>query len=163
MKKSFVGDPVLWPGLVYAPLNNAGLVFALGTIVRSTGLILEEFADDFRTAICRRKTDFGWERINVAFALRSSLYDGNSEGIDLLVCWVDDAPEVPGPIRLVLSRLLTSPEPAEHLQEIKSPGGLDSILPENAAEDLLERARSHQSYEETVRMLDEQIKKLQGG
>lgn len=163
MEKSLVGDPVIWPGLVYAPLNNAGLIFALGAVIRSTGLILEEFSEDSTAAVCRRQTEVGWERIIVAFALRSSSFAGNSDGADLLICWVDDAPEMPGPPRLVLSNALGSLQLAQQASQIHPPRGLDSILPEGAAQDLLERAQSHQTYEQTVRMLDDQIKKLQGG
>jgi hypothetical protein len=159
MEKSFVGDPVFWPGLVYSPLNSAGLIFALGTVAKANGLLFEEFSEDCRTAVCRRRTLDGWERFRVAFSYRSSGYNGNLGEIDLLVCWIDDLPEIAVPTRMILSRF--SDSTGQELSQ--GSGGIDSILPESATEDLLKRGRSRESYEETVKLLDEQIKKLQNG
>ena len=156
MEKSYVGDPIQWSGLVYSPLNNAGLLFALGTVAAQLGLIFEEFSDDFKTAICRRKTPSGWERIKAEFAYRSSEYFPDND-IDLFICWLDDNSNYIGPVKLVLSEKLAE---KGNVKEIKELTGLDSILPESAADDLLERGQSRESYEETVRLLDEQIKKL---
>jgi hypothetical protein len=160
MEKSLVGDPIQWPGLVYSPLNPPGLIFALGAIAGSIGLLFEEFSDDGATAICRRKTAYGRERIRVAFAVYSSSYVESGDGADLLICWIDDFPQLERPPRLVLPDILSSAKSEGSLSVSR---GLDSILPENAAQDLLERGASRESYEETVRLLDEQIKKLQNG
>jgi hypothetical protein len=162
MEKSFVGDPVQWPGLVYSPLNGAGLIFALGAIAASTGLLFEEFYEDCQTAVCRRKTESGWERLKVAFVLRSSDYLDTADDIDLLICWRDDASEAQRIPRLALSNLIATSTWENPGLEIPQVTGLESILPVGAAQDLLERGRSHESYEETVKQLDEQIKKLQG-
>lgn len=160
MEKSFVGDPVNWPGLVYAPLNNAGLIYALGTISGSTALLFEEFSGNLEFAVCRRRTPHGWERIKIAFAVQSSSYRAVDADVDLLVCWIDDVPEEPGPPRLALSQYTGSVDKGAAGKSVR---GLESILPDNAAADLLERGHSRESYEETVRLLDEQIKKLQNG
>jgi hypothetical protein len=160
MEKSFVGDPVLWPGLVYSPLNNCGLLFALGAVASSVGLLFEEFAADSNTAICRRRSGNGWERLRVSFALRSSLYEGSSDDIDLLICWLDDASDLSGPPRLTVSRLLEMRSDSESMPPHRI---LESILPDTAAADLSDRARNRQTYEETIRQLDDQIKKIQNG
>jgi hypothetical protein len=157
MEKSFVGDPVHWPGLVYSPLNNSGLIYTLGTIAGSIGLLFEEFAADSNTAVCRRKTDAGWERLKVAFTFRTSAFVRVADDVDLLICWLDDSREPLGIPLLVLSEMGGAAEG----KGMAMPRPLESILPESAAEDLLERARNRESYEETVRQLDEQIKKLQ--
>jgi hypothetical protein len=159
MEKSFVGDPVLWSGLVYSPLNNQGLIFALGAVAASVGLLFEEFSADSNTAVCRRKTDSGWERLTVAFAYKSSTFVHRRDDIDMLICWLDDAPESAGPPRLILAEL-------DRVVEVRvsdKPQTLETILPESAADDLLQRARNRESYEDTIRQLDEQIKKLQKG
>lgn len=156
MEKSFVGDPIQWSGLVYSPLNNAGLLFALGTVAGSIGLLFEEFSDDFKTAICRRKTASGWERLRVELAYRSSDYFPE-EDVDLLVCWIDDNAGYVGPSKLVLSEQFKSGGNGKLLKELP---GLESILPEGAADDLKERGHSRESYEETIKLLDEQIKNL---
>jgi hypothetical protein len=156
MEKSFVGDPIQWSGLVYSPLNNAGLLFALGTVASSIGLIFEEFSDDFKTAICRRKTTSGWERLKAELAFRSSDYFPDDD-IDLLICWIDDNESFVGPAKLILSEFA---DENSNIKEIKELPRLNAILPDGAAEDLLERGHSRESYEETVKLLDEQIKKL---
>lgn len=156
MEKSFVGDPIQWSGLVYSPLNNAGLLFALGTVAGSIGLIFEEFSDDFKTAVCRRKTPSGWERLKVELVYRSSEYFPD-EDIDILICWVDDNAGYIGPLKLVLSEQMEGKGNAKIFKELP---GLESILPESAAEDLMDRGHSRESYEETIKLLDEQIKKL---
>ena len=159
MEKSFVGDPVHWPGLVYSPLNNPGLIYTLGTVAGSVGLVFEEFSADSNTAVCRRKTDAGWERLKVAFAFRTAEFVRMADDIDLLVCWLDDSPEPIGIPLLVLSEMGDAAEGEGTFR----PRPLESILPESAAEDLMERARNRETYEETVRQLDDQIKKLHDG
>ena len=86
MNKSIVGDPVYWQGLIYAPLNNAGLLFALGSVAAATGLLFEEFDENCSTAICRRKSENGWERLRVEIAYRSSSRQSNSD--DLIGCQI---------------------------------------------------------------------------
>jgi hypothetical protein len=162
MEKSFVGNPVQWPGLIYSPLNIEGVIFALGAVAASTGLLFEEFHKNSQTAICRRKTESGWERLKVAFAVRSSTYFSPGNDIDLLICWLNDVSEA-----LTIPCLALSEISAASMNDIHSAAhesrSLESILPEGAAQDLLERGRTHESYEETVKLLDEQIKKLQNG
>lgn len=160
MEKSFVGDPVQWPGLVYSPLNGAGLIFALGAIAGSAGLLFEELNEDCQNAICRRKTEAGWERLKVAFAVRSSTFFDINGDVDLLICWTDDASEAIHVPCLVLAPLASQAQKAS-IEAALPAKGLESILPDGAARDLLERGQSHESYQETVRLLDEQIKKLQ--
>jgi hypothetical protein len=159
MEKSFVGDPVLWPGLVYSPLNNTCLIFALGAVAQSIGLVFEEFSADSHTAICRRKTADGWERLRVAFVVNSSSLRSMADDIDLVICWRDDRVQPSDMPLVVLSNLLGGRGTRDTDPSVRS--GLESILPETASDDLLDRARNRESYEETVRQLDEQIKKLQ--
>ena len=132
----------------------------LGAIAGSAGLLFEEFEEDCQTAICRRKTEAGWERLKVAFAVRSSTFFDINDDIDLLICWVDDASEAIHVPRLALAPLASQAQKAS-IEAALPAKGLESILPDGAAQDLLERGQSHESYEETVRLLDEQIKKLQ--
>ncbi len=98
----------------------------------------------------------------MAFALESSSYLDSQDDIDLLICWLDDASDSISIPRLAISRLLASHN-KEAGPSAQKATGLESILPEGAAQDLLERGRSHESYEETVKLLDEQIKKLHNG
>lgn len=159
MGKSIVGDPIQWPGLVYSPINTAGLLFVLGTVANDLGLLLEEFSGNCKTAICRRKTELGWERLTAALVVHSSEYDDEPDAVDILICWIDDAP-VAGLSTLTVSQIV-NPESGRIIAAKPQPRRLESILPQDAAQDLLERGRSRENYEETIRRLDEQIKKLQ--
>lgn len=159
MEKSIVGDPVFWPGLIYSPLNNAGLIFALGSVSNSAGLIFEEFSESDDTAICRRKTDQGWEKIRVAFAVRSSDFVGAEEDIDLLICWVDDSNDDSGPSKLELSRFIVAASGDAGKAGI-SAAMLGKASSDGPKDDSLEEGETHSEFEETVRQLDERIKKL---
>jgi len=156
-EKSLVGDPVLWKGLVYSPLNVPGLIFALGTIATAAGLIFEEFSVSGQKAICRRKTDNGWERIRIAFAVKSSDFSGNSDGVDLLVCWSDDIDGENYPPRFELSKF--SNAKYESVQNI-SPLPSSKEIPDNVREEFLSGSEVRESFEETIRELDSRIKKL---
>ena len=159
MEKSFVGDPIFWPGLIYAPLNMAGLLFAFGSMAQATGLVFEEFCSD-NTAYCRRKTDKGWEKMKVAFALKSSEYDFTRHDVDLLVCWHDDAAIPNGIAKQILSQYVSTPITLSGPASARN--RVEDILADDAVESLSSRARNHENFEETVKQLDNQIKKLQG-
>jgi hypothetical protein len=159
MEKSFVGDPIFWPGLIYAPLNINGLIFAFGSISQSSGMIFEEFGSD-NTAVCRRKTDRGWEKIRVAFVMNSSQFDFSRNDIDLVICWHDDSVSQNGIPLQALSKFVNQPI------TLDNPGApikrMENILPDDAAESLAGRAQRRENFEDTVRQLDSQIKRLQG-
>jgi hypothetical protein len=160
MKDSIVGDPIFWPGLVYSPINHSGLLFALGTVTGEIGLLFEEFSEDEAVAICRRKTDRGWKKIRVALSVRSSEFDSEKITADMLICWKDDSEfshENLHVLELSAIKGKMEPNPA---QRAKSKRGLDSIFPEDPSEDLLKRGQTIHNFEETIRQLDERIKKL---
>jgi hypothetical protein len=163
MKKSLVGDPIFWPGLVYSPININGLLFALGTVTGQVGLLFEEFSDDGESAICRRKTGQGWEKVVVALAVRSSAWVSGETRPDLLICWADDA-EIGGGDLPVLALSRTIGETAQGAIDSKRKmAALTDILPARSGEDLLHRGESIMEFEETVRQLDDRIKKIKGG
>ena len=163
MKKSVVGDPIFWPGLVYSPISLHGLLFAIGTVTGQIGLLFEEFSDDNMTAICRRKTDRGWERIAVALAVKSSEYKSGEYKPDLLICWIDDCEKEESELPvLALSEIIGKTAPGgSDIRRGKS--DLSDILPVGSGEDLQHRGESIEDFEETVRQLDDRIKKLRGG
>lgn len=155
MEKSFVGDPVLWPGLVYSPLNTQGLIFAAGTLAEKIGLIFEEFDNSGKTAVCRRETENGWERIKVAFAVKSSEFGAENQDADLLICWINDAdgnsiPKI---------ELITFSTVSKDVQNDSSAVSVNRIQ-ENIREDFMAGKEIRESFEETIRDLDSRIKKL---
>ncbi|MEE9554073.1 MAG: hypothetical protein V3W18_07210 [candidate division Zixibacteria bacterium] len=155
MEKSLVGDPVLWPGLIYSPLNNQGLIFAVGTIAEKIGLIFEELHDSGKTAICRRKAENGWQRIRVALELKSSEFSAGKDEVDLLICWVDDSDGNSIPI----IELINFSPVSDNVQK-DSPASPANIIQENVRNDFLAGKEVRESFEETIRELDSRIKNL---
>lgn len=157
MEKSLVGDPVIWPGLVYSPLNTQGLIFAAGTLAEKIGLIFEEFDNFGKTAVCRRETENGWERIKVAFAVKSSEFGAENQDADLLICWISDTdgnsiPKI---------ELITFSTVSENVQNDSSAVSVNRIRnQENIREDFMAGKEVRESFEETIRDLDSRIKKL---
>jgi hypothetical protein len=158
MMKSVVGDPIFWPGLVYSPININGLIFALGTVSGEVGLLFEEFSEDGSSAVCRRKTGEGWEKITAGLSVKSSEYE-YSQKPDLLICWIDDG-EIGDSGLPVLELSGIKGKINSHNPPAKNAGGLKNIFPEDPAEDLLHRGETVSNFEETVRQLDQRIKKL---
>jgi hypothetical protein len=158
MMKSVVGDPIFWPGLVYSPININGLIFALGTVTGEVGLLFEEFSEAIDSAVCRRKTEDGWEKITAGLSVKSSDYQ-YTEKPDLLICWVNDGDvgddELPV---LELSKIKGNIHSKS--SPVKNVAGLKNIFPEDPAEDLLHRGETISDFEETIRQLDQRIKKL---
>lgn len=163
MRKSVVGDPIFWPGLVYSPINLLGLLFALGAVSGEIGLLFEEFSEEDSTAVCRRKTGSGWEKTTAALAIRSSDYVDIESDIDLIICWIDDKKETENDLPVLeLSTIIGKAEPRISQTE-KAIDNVFNIFPEDPTEDLLQRGESIADFEDTVRQLDERIKKLKNG
>jgi hypothetical protein len=163
MKKSLVGDPIIWPGLIYSPINIHGLIYALGTVSDAVGLIFEEFHNNGISAVCRRKTDAGWERVNVAFYIKSSQF-GISEldidHVDFLICWKHDSKDSINIPLIILSEMMGSTNEYNVRQQVSTK--VENIFPEDPASDLEVRAEARRSFEDAVQELDNRIKKLKG-
>ena len=160
MKDSIVGDPIFWPGLVYSPINLNGLLFALGTVTDDIGLLFEEFSGEEDVAICRRRTPAGWARIKAAFSLKSSEFTPREDQPDLLICWINDARLDGAEMPVLELSNVKGRIPARQLSSPVPKAGLDQIFPEDPSEDLQHRGEAIFDFEETIRQLDERIKKL---
>jgi len=158
-KNSLVGDPIIWPSLVYAPLNMHGLLFALGTVARQAGLIFEEFYPGRPLAVCRRKTADGWEKVIVGLAVKSSEFTGQPEPVDLIICWYDDTDGTFAIPRLELSRFRTKPK--QNAQSVSLPAR-PALTAEEIRGDHQAGNDIREDFEETIRQLDDRIKKLKG-
>jgi hypothetical protein len=93
VERSVVGDLINFRGMVYAPLNESGVVFLFGKVAEDLNMYIEEIRPEFPDAIARRFTGKGWERLRVEFEHRSS--DIKQRGVDgdrcdLLICWEHD-------------------------------------------------------------------------
>ncbi len=117
---SVVGDLINFRGLVYAPLNENGVIYLFGKVTEDLHMYIEEIKPGFPDCIARRFTGKGWERIRVEFELKSSHFKQHGhdpQDCDVIVCWKHDWKECP----LEVIELRSAIEDMENFP-IKRPG-----------------------------------------
>ena len=120
----------------------------------------EEFSEDELTAICRKRTDSGWVRIKAALSLKSSEYKPSDESPDLLICWEKDS-DLGNENLPVLELSSVKGRVENELANRNSAGrNIENIFDRNPQDDLRNRGDSIFNFEETIRQMDERIKKL---
>ena len=93
-----VGDLINFRGLVYAPLNENGVIFLFGKIVDDLNMYIEEIKPGFPDCVARRSVGKGWERVSIEFEYLSSNFKAHHhdpEQCDILVCWEHDWQDCP--------------------------------------------------------------------
>jgi hypothetical protein len=96
--KSLVGDLINFRGLVYAPLNEQGVVFLFGKVAHDLNMYVEEIKPGYPDCIARRFVGNGWQRIRVEFEYWSSNFVQHKHDpaeCDLIVCWKHDWSKCP--------------------------------------------------------------------
>ncbi|MDD3632353.1 MAG: winged helix-turn-helix domain-containing protein [Candidatus Syntrophosphaera sp.] len=97
-KRSIVGDPINFEGLIYGPLNENGVIFLFSKIHDKLEINIEAIQATFPDAIGRRKTTKGWEDVWIEFEYKSShfkIHKHDPSECDLIVCWEHDWKECP--------------------------------------------------------------------
>ena len=92
-KRSIVGDPINFSGLVYGPLNENGVIFLFAKLQDKLGIVVESIQAAFPDARGRRKTSRGWEEVWIEFEYRSSHFKQHGHDpkeCDIIVCWEHD-------------------------------------------------------------------------
>ncbi|MDD3492271.1 MAG: hypothetical protein PHZ19_02080 [Candidatus Thermoplasmatota archaeon] len=92
-EKSIVGDLINFRGLVYAPLNENGVVFLFGKVMDDLGMYIEEIKPGFPDCVARRFTGKGWERVSIEFEYKSSNFKDHRhdpDKCDIIICWEHD-------------------------------------------------------------------------
>ena len=93
IERSVVGDLINFRGMVYAPLNESGVVFLFAKMAEDLNMYIEEIRPEAPDGIARRFTGKGWERLRVEFEYRSSdfkQHSGDADRCDLIICWDHD-------------------------------------------------------------------------
>lgn len=88
--ESVVGAPINYRGLIYAPINEQGVVLLFGMLFEELGMVVEEIKTGFPDATIRRFNGKGWVRSTVEFEYASNnfkLHKHPVEGCDMIVCW----------------------------------------------------------------------------
>lgn len=97
-EKSRVGEAINFRGLVYAPVNEQGVIFLFATVMKDLKMYLEEIRTSFPDAVGRRFDGRGWVKVNIEFEYKSSdykLHKHPTEGCDIIICWEHDWNECP--------------------------------------------------------------------
>jgi restriction system protein len=92
-KRSIVGDPINFEGLIYGPLNENGVIFLFSKIHEQLGMKIEAIQASFPDAKGRRKTSKGWEDIWIEFEYKSSqfkVHKHDPNECDIIICWEHD-------------------------------------------------------------------------
>jgi hypothetical protein len=171
MEKSIVGELVGKRGIVYAPVNRAGVLLIFSRLLDEFDMLVEEIDAECSYLISRRRMDAGqpgagrWERVKIALACTSAeLKDiakssENTQGsADLLICWQHDWPDCP--IETFELRSLFATKPTIQGEPITTETGLAEMLPENSGLILKNRGASQKRFEKAIGELDDKIKKM---
>lgn len=97
-KRSIVGDPINFEGLIYGPLNENGVIFLFSKIHDKLGINIEAIQASFPDGKGRRKTAKGWEDVWIEFEFKSSQFkthNHNPKECDIIVCWEHDWKDCP--------------------------------------------------------------------
>lgn len=97
-KRSIVGDPINFEGLIYGPLNENGVIFLFSKIHDKLGFNIEAVQAAFPDAKGRRKTQKGWEDVWIEFEYKSSSFkvrNHDPKECDIIVCWEHDWKDCP--------------------------------------------------------------------
>lgn len=97
-ERSIVGDLINFRGLVYAPMNEDGVVFLFGRVAEDLHMYIEEIKPGFPDCIARRFTGRGWERVTLEFEFASSNFKTHGHDpkeCEIIVCWEHDWKDCP--------------------------------------------------------------------
>jgi len=97
-KRSIVGDPINFEGLIYGPLNENGVIFLFSKIHDKLGINIEAIQPGFPDAKGRRKIGKGWEDIWIEFEFKSSqfkVHGHDPKECDAIICWEHDWKDCP--------------------------------------------------------------------
>jgi hypothetical protein len=85
-----VGRPINYRGIIYAPLNEAGVILLFSRMMPDLGIIYESSPTRFPDMIGRRQVPKGFQKVRIEFEYMSNnffLHKHDPRGCDLIVCW----------------------------------------------------------------------------
>jgi len=157
-ERSIVGDLINFRGLVYAPLNENGVVFLFGKVAEDLNMYIEEIKPGFPDCIARRFTGKGWERVRVEFEFRSSNFQQhrhNPAECDIIICWEHDWINCPIEVIELRDRIKEMPNPP-----IKRPEDTGTGVSDGTIDSWFERCGVQKSVQKQFEMLHNYVTSL---
>ena len=104
-RKTIVGELINFRGLIYAPVNEQGVVFLFGKVAHEFGMYVELIRTGYPDCIAKRFIGKGrWEEIKIEFEFNSSdfkRHKHDESAADMIVCWRHDWPDCPKNIEIL--------------------------------------------------------------
>jgi predicted transport protein len=101
-RKTVTGELINFRGLVWAPVNEQGVVFLFGMIARELGMYVELVRPGYPDCIAKRYIGKGrWEEVRIEFEFRSRNFHHDCAECDMVVCWEHDWKQCPKHIEVI--------------------------------------------------------------
>ncbi len=101
-RKTITGELINFRGLVWAPVNEQGVVFLFGMVARELNMYVELVRTGYPDCIAKRFIGKDrWEEVRIEFEYRSSNFNHDESECDMIVCWEHDWPECPKGIEVI--------------------------------------------------------------
>lgn len=110
------GEPINFRGMVYAPLNEAGVVLLFSKVMEDLGVIYESCPTREFDMVGRVRTKQGLELKHFEFEYQSTnfkIHGHDSSLVDYIVCWEHDWKDCPNTIQVWELREIIKTLPAE--------------------------------------------------
>lgn len=115
-RDSPVGEPINFRGMIYAPLNEAGVVLLFSKVMDDLGVVYESSPLTGFDMVGRERTDRGYVRKHFEFEYRSSNFKTHGHDpsmVDYLVCWEHDWNGCPDDLQVIELKQVIRDFPAE--------------------------------------------------
>ena len=100
--KKITGQLLNFRGMLWAPVNEQGVVFLFGMIASELGLYVELVRSAYPDCIAKKYIGKGrWEEIRIEFEYRSKNFNHDSRECDIIVCWEHNWPKCPSSIEVI--------------------------------------------------------------
>ena len=103
--RNVVGKLINFRGLVYAPVNENGVIFLFGKVAADLNMYVETIRPGYPDCLAKRYIGKGkWEELRIEFEFRSSDFLRHKHvpaDCDAIVCWISDWPECPENIEII--------------------------------------------------------------
>jgi hypothetical protein len=105
LDRPIYGRPSSFAGLIYEPVNEAGVICVFGRLAETLGIHVERMQTGFPDCEAMREVETGkWQRVRIEFEFESRnflIHKHPPEGCDLIICWTHNWPECPAHLEVV--------------------------------------------------------------